>query len=91
MKQNGNFKRLLKRMAYIIKHIFASMHGAFLLPKKDYVDAYLKDFYDHVYNDDVNMDHCSSDRANMHQDMQNIKNDFKKAVKQYREEEVIHG
>ncbi len=62
------------------------MHGAFL-PKKDYIDVSLKDFEEKVFGD-LEMEHQSVDRYNMHMDVQNVKTDFKKAVKKYKEETV---
>ena len=85
MKQSYNFRRFLKRMSEIIRQIFVSMHGAFIT-KKDYVDSSLKEFQDHVY--DLNIDHISSDRANLSEDMNNLKKDFKKSVRSYKQETV---
>ena len=80
-------------MAEIIKHIIISMHGAFL-PKNGYIDASLKDFEAKIFAD-LEMEHPSIDRVNMYGDVQNLRSDFKKAVKKYKEEkeeeETVNG
>lgn len=89
MKQFANFKRFQGIMAEILRQIIISMHGAFL-PKNGYIDASIKDFEAKIFGD-LEMEHPSVDRYNMYGDVQNLKSDFKKTVKKYKEEETVNG
>lgn len=86
-KRFDRFNRLLiVNMSEIIKKIFFSFHGAFL-PKGDYIDDSLQNFRDSVYLD-FEMSLPTEDRVNMKSDVSNLKSDFKKSVKRYKEETV---
>ena len=89
MEQFVNFNRFLSIMAEILKQIIISMHGAFL-PKNGYIDDSIKDFEAKVFSD-LEMEHPSVDRINMYEDVQNLRSDFKKAVRKYKEEETVNG
>ena len=64
------------------------MNGAFL-PKGDYIDDSLQDFKDSVYSD-PQMSHPIQDRVNMKRDVKSLRSDFKKSVKEYKED-ILHG
>lgn len=76
-------------MSEILKRFFIALNGAFL-PKEGYIDSSIKDLEGKIFND-LDMEHHSSDRINMYNDVQNLKSDFKKAVKKYKEEEIVDG
>ncbi|MFY0598601.1 MAG: hypothetical protein JXR03_02945 [Cyclobacteriaceae bacterium] len=76
-------------MPEVIKRIFFAMNGAFL-PKDGYIDESLQEFQDHIYSD-LEMSHPIEDRINMKQDVNNVKSDFKKSVKKYKEEQFVNG
>jgi len=65
------------------------MHGAFL-PKKGYIDPSLTDFAQKIFGN-MEMEHLSSDRYNMFGDVQNLKGDFKKSVKKYKDRAIVNG
>ncbi|GEM_PF-3166131 len=65
------------------------MNGAFL-PKDGYIDESLQEFQDYVYSD-LEMSHPIEDRINMKQDVNNVRSDFRKSLKQYKEEHTENG
>lgn len=76
-------------MPEVLKRIFFAMNGAFL-PKDGYIDESLQEFQDHVYSD-LDMTHPTEDRINMKQDVDNVRSDYKKSVKRYKEEHSVNG
>lgn len=65
----------------MIKDILVSINGIFVSPR-DYISPYVGDLQERV--EDLNLEHSSLDRANLHNDLQNIKRDYKHAVKKYK-------
>lgn len=89
MKQLHIFNRFSVAMADIIRRIISSIHVAFL-PQKSYIDPSLSEFESKVFGN-LEMETLSSDRYNMHGDVQRLKGDFKKAVRKYKDTAAVHG
>lgn len=68
-----------------IKSVLFDFNGI-LVKKNDYlVDDELRGMKDDFLSN-MDMDHVSSDRNNLHRDVQNVTNDLKKALKKYKEQ-----
>ncbi|MEQ9305221.1 MAG: hypothetical protein RJQ14_15035 [Marinoscillum sp.] len=76
-------------MPEVIKRIFYALNGAFL-PKDGYIDESLQEFQDYVYSD-LDMSRPVEDRINMKQDVHNVRSDFRKSVRKYKEEHSVDG
>lgn len=74
-------------MAEVIKRIFIAMNGSFLPKEGNYIDDSLQEFRDHIYSN-LEMSHPTEDRINMKKDVNNVRSDFRKAVKDYKEENL---
>ena len=49
------------------------------------------EFYESIYSSKIEMEGLMADKQNMHQDVQKLRSDFKKAVKKYQLEKAIDG
>lgn len=68
-----------------IKSVFFDFNGI-LVKKDDYlVDNELRGMKDDFLSD-MDMDHVVTDKNNLHQDVQNVAKDLKKAFKKYKDE-----
>lgn len=68
-----------------IKDFFYHLNGSLTIKKHEIPDE-LKDVYEVINN--LDYDHPASDKINLHSDVKNVGNDFKKAKSEY---ELTHG
>lgn len=75
-------------MSYLLEHIKSVIFdfNGILVKKDDYlVDDELRGMKNDFLSD-MDMDHVSTDKINLHKDVQNVTDDLKKALKKYKEQ-----
>jgi len=79
--------QILHAMGKIIHKLFVFSSGPIFTRSSDrYILPEVKEFYEKILREQFILDGCKSDRENMHQDVQNLRRSFKKAVKEASEE-----
>jgi hypothetical protein len=79
-------------MSEIIRRIFwVDGKALFTVDNTRYLNDEIMDLFDSIDLNTIEMDHISKDKENMHKDVQNLKSDFRKAVKSYHIEKSLDG
>ncbi len=79
-------------MSEIIRKIFwVDGKALFTVNNTRYLNDEIMDLFDSSDLFSIEMDPISKDKENMHKDVQNIKSDFRKAIKSYQIENSLDG